>query len=91
MTDNIPRACRHCDVPMVRGKAMVPVWGRLDGRPIGRYDRSGPRTSALRPVWKCPSCGHSVSEEGRLYGHCVWKPCGKSARVLRRTWTLTPD
>lgn len=52
--------CNRCDVPMVRGFAMLPVWGRLDGKPSKRGDTLNMVGSAFGPCQKCPDCGHST-------------------------------
>ena len=52
--------CNDCNVEMVVGAAMVPVWGTLDGRPLQEGTTLNMVDSQVQKVLKCPRCGHSV-------------------------------
>lgn len=52
--------CNDCNVEMVVGTAMVPVWGTLDRRPILNGTTLNMVDSQQQQVLKCPNCGHSI-------------------------------
>lgn len=52
--------CRDCNVEMVEGTAIVPLWGTLDGRPIQNGTTLNMVDGCQQQVMKCPNCGHSV-------------------------------
>lgn len=51
---------RPCGGEMKYGKAMIPVWGTLDGRPIIRGTTLNQIGSKLGTALKCEKCGHSI-------------------------------
>jgi hypothetical protein len=52
--------CQDCDVEMVAGTAIVPVWGTLNGRPILDGTTLNMVDGCCTQVMKCPNCGHSI-------------------------------
>lgn len=62
MTD-IPR-CRRCHKPMQPGKYIAQTWNKARGPyDVTRYP-CGP--GFLARCWKCPTCGHSVTDLARI-------------------------
>jgi hypothetical protein len=52
--------CEKCRKKMKEGFALVPVWGRTDGKPVRPGDTVNMVGSSVEEVKKCPECGHSV-------------------------------
>lgn len=63
--------CRDCDVEMVEGSVMIPVYGSVSHDVVEPGDTIYPFTSALGTGEKCPKCGHTVG--GRL----LWRDARK--------------
>ena len=52
--------CKHCNIEMKAGTAIVPVWGTVDGRSNKTGATLAIVDGSLMNVLKCPECGYSV-------------------------------
>jgi len=60
--------CKYCNIEMIDGVAMLPVWGNYRNR-FQKGSTLYHIGAQKRKVKKCPDCGHSVSFHPELTGN----------------------